>query len=123
MALILVADDDPDVRTALRRQLGQAGYGVLVAENGRACLDLIQQHEVDIVIVDIFMPELDGIELTAQLVSKHHTVKILAISGGGSVAKDQALEIALRFGAAATLAKPFEREDLLATVRDLLRDR
>ncbi|HEU5260810.1 MAG TPA: response regulator [Gemmatimonadales bacterium] len=120
MPRILIADDDDDVRTALMRQLRHAGYEVLEAADGRRCLELLRTTPVDLVVLDIFMPELDGIAVMARVRQDFEHVRILAISGGGTVAQDQALEVARRFGATRTLAKPFEPKEFVSAVRELL---
>lgn len=120
MPRILIADDDPDVRTVLARHLASAGYEVLEAADGRACLEALRTTPVDLVILDIYMPEVDGIAVIAQAHRDFAHVRILAISGGGTVPRERTLEIAQRLGATRTLSKPFEREDLLALVRELL---
>ncbi len=120
MARILIADDDADVRSVLARYLAHAGYEVLEAADGRRCLEVLRTTPVDLVILDIYMPELDGIAVIAQANRDFAHVRILAISGGGTVPRDQTLDIAQRLGATRTLTKPFEREDLMSAVRELL---
>ena len=120
MPRVLIADDDDDVRSVLARHLTGAGYEVLEAADGRRCLDVLGTTPVDLVVLDIFMPELDGIAVIAQASRDFAHVPILAISGGGTVARDQTLEIARRLGATRTLSKPFEQEELVSAVRDLV---
>ncbi len=117
---ILIADDDADVRSVLARHLASAGYEVLEAADGRGCLDVLQTTPVDLVIVDIYMPEVDGIAVIAQAHRDFPHVRILAISGGGTVPRERTLEIAQRLGAQRTLTKPFDRDELMASVRELL---
>ncbi len=117
---ILIADDEPDVRSVLARHLASTGYEVLEAADGRACLEVLRTTGVDLVILDIYMPDMDGIAVIAQARRDFPHVRILAISGGGTVPRDRTLEIAQRLGAARTLTKPFERDELLALVRELL---
>jgi len=117
---ILIADDDDGVRSMLARRLTSAGYEVLEATDGRRCLDVLRTTPVDLVILDIFMPELDGIAVIARASRDFAHVPILAMSGGGTVARDQTLEIARRLGAAGTLSKPFEQDELVSAVRDLV---
>lgn len=117
---ILIADDNADVRSVLARTLGSAGYEVLETVDGRGCLDLLRSTPVDLVILDIYMPEVDGIAVIAQAHREFAHVRILAISGGGTVPRERTLEIAQRLGATRTLTKPFDRETLLASVRELV---
>ena len=120
MPRILIAEDNDDLRSLLTRQLRRVGYEVLEAADGRRCLEVLQTTPVDLVILDIFMPELDGMAVIAQTRRDFEHVRILAISGGGTVGRDQTLEIALRFGATRTLTKPFTQEEFVSAVRELL---
>lgn len=122
MPRILIADDDAGVRSVLARHLGSAGYEVLEATDGRSCLDVLRRTPVDLVIVDIYMPDVDGIAVIAQARRDLAHVPILAMSGGGTVPRERTLEIAQRLGATRTLTKPFERDELLALVRELVGD-
>ena len=117
---ILITDDDADVRSVLVRLMAGAGYEVLEAADGRGCLDVLRTTPVDLVILDIYMPEVDGIAVIAQAHREFAHVRILAISGGGSVPRERTLEIAQRLGATRTLTKPFDRDALLALVRELV---
>jgi CheY-like chemotaxis protein len=117
---ILIADDDADVRSVLARHLARAGYEVLEAADGRRCLEVLRTTPVDLVILDIYMPELDGIAVIAQASRDFANVRILAFSGGGAVPRDQTLEIAQRLGATRTLSKPVDRQELMSAVRELL---
>jgi DNA-binding response OmpR family regulator len=121
MAYVLVADDDPPVRTVIHRTLEAAGHEVADAENGQMCEDLIASRLPDLVILDILMPKKEGIEVIADMRGRHPALKILAISGGGrTVSGTDFLSFARRFGANATLEKPFDAAALLAAVRSVL---
>ncbi|PYP31469.1 MAG: response regulator [Gemmatimonadetes bacterium] len=119
-ARVLVIDDDAMLRSAVRRILERAGYAVLEAGDGEAGLQLHQEQGADVVIVDIFMPERDGLELIRELRVVSPGAKIIAISGGGRSGKTDLLKDAAVFGAARILLKPFETTELLAAVRELL---
>jgi CheY-like chemotaxis protein len=120
VARILVIDDEPQVRAMLRQMLERGGYEVLEAEEGRAGIKLYQEQAPDLIITDILMPGKEGIETILALRKAHPSVKIIAISGGGRMGKLDVLPIAKSFGAARTLAKPFEREELLEAVQSVL---
>lgn len=120
---ILIADDDRDLRTVLARHLASAGYEVLEAADGRACLEALRTTPVDLVIVDIYMPEVDGIAVIAQAHRDFAHMRILAMSGGGTVPQERTLEIAQRLGATRTLSKPFKPDEFMAAVRELLGER
>jgi CheY-like chemotaxis protein len=117
---ILIADDDAGVRSVLARHLASAGYEVLEAADGRGCLDVLRTTPLDLIICDIYMPDVDGIAVIAQAHRDFPHVPIVAISGGGTVPRERTLEIAERLGATRTLTKPFDLGALMASVRELL---
>jgi CheY-like chemotaxis protein len=120
MTRILLIDDEEPVRDMMRQTLERAGYEVTEAEDGRRGMAQLRQQPVDLVITDILMPEQEGIETIRMLRKEFPQVKILAISGGGKKGKLEVLPIAQTFGAHRTLAKPFERKDLLDAVNALV---
>ena len=120
MARILVIDDDRLLRGALRVVLEAAGYDVIEAADGDAGLRLHREHGADLVLVDIFMPKRDGLEVIRALRAVIPRPKIIAISGGGESGHTDILMTAAAFGAASTLHKPFEPHQLLAAIRELL---
>ena len=117
---ILVMDDDALLRGALRVALEAAGYEVLEAADGDAGLRLQREQGADLVLVDIFMPHRDGLEVIRALRDEIPPPKIIAMSGGGQTGQVEVLRAAAAFGAARTLLKPFEPRDLLTAIRDLL---
>ncbi|MBV8537266.1 MAG: response regulator [Alphaproteobacteria bacterium] len=119
MATVLVIDDDIAVRTMVHRMLAGAGYSVLEAGNGRDGLKLFEQRDPDLVITEVIMPDMDGIETMRALRKLRPAARVLAISGGRLLAQD-ALRYMATFGACATLEKPFDRRQLLDTVRRVL---
>ena len=120
MIRILVIDDEPAVRDMMRQTLERAGYEVDDAGDGRQGMVQLRQQPVDLVITDILMPEQEGIETIRMLRKEFPQVKILAISGGGKKGQLDVLPVAQAFGAHCTLAKPFERKDLLDAVSALV---
>ena len=120
MTRILVIDDDALLRSALRVVLEAAGYDVLEAADGEAGLWLHREHGADLVLVDIFMPDRDGLEVIRALRAEAPQSKILAMSGGGRTGQIEILKAATALGAARALRKPFEPRDLLAAIRDVL---
>jgi CheY-like chemotaxis protein len=120
VARILLAEDNHDLRSALVRQLRRVGHEVIEASDGSRCLDLLRSTRVDLFIIDIFMPRIDGIAIIAITRRDLAQVPILAISGGGAVARDKTLEVARRFGATRTLTKPFMPGEFITAVHDLL---
>lgn len=117
---ILIVDDDPCTRAVISSTLSRLGYEVRCAENGRAALALHAMTAADLVITDIFMPEMDGIEVIIALRGNVDIPKVVAISGGGSMCGKDALRMADLLGADAVLEKPFSMSALVALVGDLL---
>lgn len=120
MTTILVIEDDAFLRSALRRILRLLGHEVLEAAEGEEGIRRFREHPVEIVITDIFMPGMDGIETIGELRRIEPQAKIIAISGGGQRRDLSFLGMARKFGADRTLAKPFSTEEILAAVEDLL---
>jgi len=118
MATILFIDDDDPLRMLCQTALEGAGYCVLTAESGLHGLRLLQQQEVDLALVDIFMPEIDGLELIQRLRVARPTSKIIAMSGGSW--EWDYLDTAKQLGANCTLKKPFSLQELLAAVSSQL---
>ena len=117
MADILVIDDEAQMRRLLARILNGAGHTVHQAKNGEEGLRLFHQVHPALVITDIVMPDMEGIELIRKLHEEAPTLPILAISGGRHPLY---LRAATGLGATAALAKPFGRDELLAMVGRLL---
>jgi two-component system response regulator MprA len=117
---ILIVDDDQAVRDALRRALTQQGYEVEVASDGEQGLLRLRSNPnaIDLLIVDILMPRLDGLEMTRRLRSDGSAVPILMLTAREQVADRVA---GLEAGADDYLVKPFALEELVARVRALLR--
>jgi DNA-binding response OmpR family regulator len=120
MAKILVIDDDEAVCEVLELILSRHGHTVLRAANGEQGLDLFYNEEFDLVITDILMPEKEGVETIREMRQADPDVRIIAISGGGSLRAEEYLVFAKKFGADATLVKPIDRAVLLTTVDSVL---
>ena len=112
MATILVIDDQQSMRLFLQVALERAGYRVLTAEHGTHGLRVLAQEEADLVLVDLFMPEMDGLDLIPRLRKTRPGIKIIAISGG----EPYYLDAAEHLGAIGTLKKPFTAQELLEAV-------
>ncbi|MBZ5499833.1 MAG: response regulator [Acidobacteriia bacterium] len=120
MARILVIDDDEGITEMLRMVLERNGYEVITAANGRAGVRLYCNAPADLVISDILMPEMDGLEALKELRQRFPDLKLIAVSGGGARLKMDVLKVAKLLGAAATFEKPYNMEDFLGTIRQLL---
>ena len=121
MARILVLEDDGATRSIVKETLIAGGHDVLEAADGRAGLRVFGANKVDLVITDMLMPDMDGVELVRTIRAYGAPVRIVAISGG-SAACDPAdlLETAVRLGADAALPKPFRPSDLRELVAAVL---
>ncbi len=107
MATLLLIDDDADVRAPLATWLQRRGHHVTEAGNGVEGLACLENGVFDIVVTDIIMPDMEGIETIMRIRKRWPDVLLIAISGGGSGEPSQALRPASRLGAHATLRKPF----------------
>jgi len=114
---ILVVDDEPQITRVLRASLASSGYDVLLARDGVEAFDLFRESTPDLVITDLFMPRMDGIELTRSI-RQMSEVPIIVLS----VREQETMKIAaLDEGADDYVTKPFSTQELLARVRAQLR--
>ena len=113
-------DDDDVLRSALRVILEGAGYEVADAADGAAGVGLYREHGADLVLVDIFMPAMDGLEVIRALRAAVPRPKLVVMSGGGGIGPEDILRMAAALGAERTLTKPFAPTALLGAVRDVL---
>jgi DNA-binding response OmpR family regulator len=120
MPRILVVDDDPAVRGAILRALERKGHDVRLAATGLEGARLWRDAPADLVVLDIHMPEMDGIELLVQLRSLNPTVPILMVSGGSQTQRYDLLRDSRLLGATAELTKPFSLSEFYAVVERLL---
>ena len=119
MAFILIIDDEKHVRYLLKAVLEPMGHQVGEATNGKEALQSIQRNAPALIIVDIFMPEMDGIELIKNTRCTQTDIKIIAISGMTSLDGVNVLEVAQRLGATYTLQKPFEIQAFINMVHEI----
>jgi DNA-binding response OmpR family regulator len=118
-ALILVADDDEDIRRLLRFRLERAGYGVVEARDGEEALALALQHRPDLAVMDVMMPKATGYEVTRRLREDESTRRIPVIL---LTARAQEADVSTGFEAGADdyLRKPFSPQELRARVQAIL---
>ncbi len=123
MARILVIDDDPAVRRTLARGCARAGHDVVEAADGKAAKSELDTELPDLVITDIYMPNMDGIEIINLLRKRKTGTKVLAISGGGLARSgNEVLTDAVLLGAHRILHKPFTLDELNSALDALLSD-
>jgi len=120
MAHILVVDDDPSIRSTMARALGHAGHEVTEAKSGLDALNLVGTHPFALAFVDLYMPQMDGLELIPKLLLQSPHTKVVAMSGGlfGGKGEDL-LRAAERAGAVKSLTKPFALADVLSLLEEL----
>ncbi len=120
MARILLIDDDDAVRDMLRLTLAHLGHTTVEARDGEEGLDLLHPAVPDLVITDLVMPGMGGVEVVKRLREQRPDLKIIAMSGGSRPGSGVSLSAAREAGAAAALSKPFTISSLAAVIRDLL---
>lgn len=104
------------MRDSIAAALEGADFRVIGAHDGSAALRLMRTEQPAILVLDIYMPEMDGFETMSALKAEASTVPIIAMSGGLAGQPGDLLPMALDFGAAAVLRKPFETADLIAAI-------
>jgi CheY-like chemotaxis protein len=115
MATILIIDDEEAVRALLRFALEAAGHEVMEAVNGHQGLERYRQRPTDLVIVDMLMPVMNGLNMLVDLTREFLDAKVIAISGAGG--EQNVLDVAKLLGARQTFQKPFSMPQLLRAVR------
>ncbi len=120
MAKILVIDDEPALCEMLCDTLGEEGHAVLAAPNGLEGLALLAKTPVDLVITDIFMPDMEGIEMIRHVRRDYPKVKVITISGGGTLKNVNYLDVSEQLGADWTLQKPVGTPELIAAIDAVL---
>jgi CheY-like chemotaxis protein len=130
MQNILVVDDEPDVRDSVKYVLDRAGYSVRTAESATDALAELARNPTDLVITDIIMPQINGVEAIESIRKAFPSVRIIAISGGGNfgvtdyhptaITTTAYLALAEKAGAHLVLTKPFETVELIRSVEQVL---
>lgn len=120
---ILIIDDEDDVRDVFAEAFRISGYEVCEAANGSVGLKTFDQEAPDIVVVDVFMPEKDGIETLLEIRMRNEQVPIIAMSGGGHGQHFQFLDMTRKLGANRLLKKPILPKDLVKAASECLADK
>jgi CheY-like chemotaxis protein len=129
MVSILVIDDETDVRASVSKILGRAGYDVTATESAESGLQMLVGQSFDVLITDIIMPGMDGVQAIRRVREEMPSIKIIAISGGGNfgmknyeptaITTSAYLQAARAAGADWIMTKPFARADLVEAVEQL----
>jgi CheY-like chemotaxis protein len=120
VARILVVDDNAMMRSVLRMSLQRAGHEVALAEDGLQAMKAIDGQSFDLIITDVQMPKMDGLDLVPALRKSLPDIKILVISGRVDGRGYEALAAPTKLGADGALEKPFTSERLIAKLAELL---
>ena len=129
MTRIIIIDDEEDIRIVLKEIFVRAGFDVDVASDGAEGMNLIRETGADLVITDIIMPGVDGVQTAYDIRMEFPNTKIIVMSGGGNagpldyepsaISTTSYLASAEAVGADMTITKPFDREELVKAVKDL----
>jgi len=115
---VMVIDDEPLMRVTIQDALAAEGYEVSIAETGKKGVNLIKDHQADILITDLKLPDMDGIQVLKEAKSLNPTTQVILITAYGSV--DSAVT-AMKEGASDYLTKPFPMDELLLIIKRILR--
>jgi CheY-like chemotaxis protein len=123
MAHILVIDDEADMRFILKEVLGRDGHTVDVAENGRTGVGLAELHDYDLIITDVMMPEMDGIEVLSALKQKKPDARMIVMTGGTAhIDKEMLMSIAKAMRAHKVVSKPLDLKEFRVAVSEILKN-
>jgi len=121
MTHILVIEDDLQFREMLVQMLTSDGHQVTMARDGVEALELLSQARPELIITDILLPKMDGIEILMELSRRNSATPVIAMSGGRrSITSEFNLDSAAMLGVKATLAKPFSRAAVRKAIADAL---
>ena len=119
---VLLVEDDTLVRHALKIVIEIEDIDVIDVRDGEQAMTILGDRDIDVVVTDIFMPEMEGMELIRRMKDEHPDIPVIAISGGGSVDNVDYLDAAVGLGAEAVFSKPFDERDLIAKIVELRGD-
>lgn len=120
MANLLVVDDDNTFRKILREILERCGHTIFEAVNGKETLEFLSLNKIDVVLLDVVMPQKGGIETMIDMKQFAHCPKVVIMSGKIDVEKEVFVRLTDQFGVVRILKKPFSKEELLSTLDDVI---
>jgi DNA-binding NtrC family response regulator len=113
---ILIVDDEPGIRTMVQFELSQQGYGIFTADSGSSALEVMKREKVDLILTDMRMPQMDGLDLVIQVRKAYPTLPIILMTG---FIEDRVKKVQ-EYNLAATLNKPFTIDQLADVIRRIL---
>ena len=113
---ILVVDDEENIRFLYEQELGDEGYEIILARDGRECLDMVTTHAPDLILLDIRMPRMDGLEAIGKIIEINKHIPII-INSAYSTYKDDFMS----WAADAYVVKSYDLDSLKSTIRDVLK--
>jgi len=123
MAHILLVEDSPEVSLTVREILASAGHTVEDTASGKEAIVRLRASKFDVIVSDIWMPEMDGIALLKEIRGAGNSIPVVVISGGAPNAPlTYTAPLAATFGANIVLYKPFEKSELLKAIETVLAD-
>ena len=123
-ATILLVDDEELLRAGVQEMLEMSGYTVITATNGHEAMACLKQHAIDLVITDLVMPKMDGVDFVEQLRQIWPDVPVIVVSGSTrNIMQRYGIESIQVPGADASLSKPFKGVDLMSQIQALLGSR
>lgn len=120
MARVLVVDDDEQIRSLLSAGLKEHNFETVTTDGGRKAIELYTQSRFDVVILDIIMPEMEGVETLQVLKRIDPSVNVIAISGGGKISGDYYLSMIKSFRPRFTFPKPIDFEEVLSAIYKII---
>jgi CheY-like chemotaxis protein len=117
---ILVVDDDTGVRDMVARAIERLGHEARMAKSGTDALTALRKETIDLVIADVYLPDMDGIEFLQRLAQEPVRPRVIVISGGGYEDRGNVLERATQLGASITMEKPFTAHQLTDAINKSL---
>lgn len=119
MKTIMIVDDQPGIRLLLEEVFGHEGFRTVTAENGMKAVEKVQEFRPDLVLLDMKIPGMDGIEILKKLMNENCDVKVIMMSAYGEL---NLIEESMAWGAAGYFTKPFDIFSVLEKVKQLLED-
>lgn len=117
MTTVLIIDDNPADLDQMNLILQDAGFSTLLQPDGIHILDFLHDHQPDLIMLDLVMPQMNGIEILRELKGKYPDIPVIMCSAAGL---EQVVALALRVGASGYVVKPYCKEDLLQTIRNII---